>query len=79
MQAEFWNRGIIIDHPFFKGETSWAGKGLTDKDRNIALNQIRSVFKSLIDTGANPDFFDSRRKSAKDDIKNFRLEKYDLF
>ena len=69
----------MINHPIFEGETSWAGEGLTDEERNIALNQIRSVFKSLIDTGADPDFFDSRRKSAKDDIKNSRLEKYNLF
>ena len=69
----------MIDNPLFEGKTSWAGEGLTDEERNIVLNQIRSVFKSLIDTGANPDFFDSRRKSAKDDIKNSRLEKYNLF
>ena len=69
----------MIDHPFFEGETSWAGERLTDEERNIALNQIRSVFKSLIDAGAVPDFFDSRRESAKDSIKNSKLEKHNLF
>jgi hypothetical protein len=68
----------MTDHPFFEGETSWAGEGLTDEERNIVLNQIRSVFKSLIDAGADPDFSDIRRKSAKYDIVNFRLDKYNL-
>lgn len=69
----------MIDHPFFKGETSWAGEGLNDKGREVALHQIRSVFKSLIDAGADPDYADPRRKSARYDITNCRLETFDLF
>lgn len=69
----------MIDHPLFEGETSWAGNGLTDEERNMVLNQIRSVFKSLIDMGADPNISNSRRESAIVAIENYRLEKYNLF
>jgi ankyrin repeat protein len=69
----------MIIHPIFEGESSWAGKGFTDKERNIVLNQIRSVFKLLIDAGADPDFSDDRRESARESIENYRLEGYNLF
>ena len=69
----------MIQHPFFKGETSWAGKGLTEEECNLVLSQIRSVFRSLIDAGADINLSSERRPSAVDDIKSSKLEEFELF
>lgn len=69
----------MIDHPFFEGKSSWAGEGLDDIGRDLVLTQIRSVFQALIDAGANINSSNSQRESAVYDIKNSRLESFDLF
>jgi hypothetical protein len=69
----------MIQHPFFEGQASWAGKGLTEDERNLALSQIRSVFRALVDAGADTTFSDGRRPSAVDDIKESKLEAFELF
>ncbi|MGO3372133.1 hypothetical protein, partial [Pseudolactococcus laudensis] len=69
----------MIDYPFFEGKSSWAGEGLDDIGRDLVLTQIRSVFQALIDAGANINSSNSQRESAVYDIKNSRLESFDLF
>jgi hypothetical protein len=68
----------MIHHPFFEGETSWAGKGLTEEDRNLVLSQIRSVFRALLDAGADVNLSFEHRASAIDNIKNSKLEAFNL-
>jgi ankyrin repeat protein len=45
----------------------------------ILLQQLRKVFKALIDAGADPDAVNATRDSAKSDLVNFRLESYQIF
>lgn len=50
-----------------------------DLQNGILLEQLRKVFKALIDVGADPDVSNATRDSAKSDLINFRLESYQLF
>ncbi|MCF1715029.1 hypothetical protein L0U88_10365 [Flavihumibacter sp. RY-1] len=50
-----------------------------DLQNGILIEQLRKVFKELIDAGADPDASNATRDSAKSDLINFRLESYQLF
>ena len=45
----------------------------------IGMEQIREVFKALIDAGADVNFSDGRRENAVDDYKTSGLQEYKLF
>jgi len=45
----------------------------------ILLKQLRSIFSILIKAGADTSLANEKRPSAESDIKNFRLEQYQLW
>lgn len=50
-----------------------------DLINGILLQQLRSVFKALINAGADTALTSEKRPSAESDLKNFRLEQYQLW
>lgn len=50
-----------------------------DMTNGILLKQLRGVFSVLIKAGADTSLATEKRPSAESDIKNFRLEQYQLW
>lgn len=50
-----------------------------DLTNGILLQQLRSVFKALITAGADTGLTSEKRPSAESDLKNFKLEQYQLW
>lgn len=50
-----------------------------DFSNGILLNQLRSLFKALIQAGADVNQVNDKRPAALEFVTNFRLENYELF
>lgn len=50
-----------------------------DLTNGILLQQLRKIFQALIAAGADKSFTNEKRPSAEDLIKNFRLERHQLW
>lgn len=66
LNRAFLDARQIIDHP------------LADFTNGILLNQVQSVFRELINAGADPDFSSANRSSLRETIINYRFEQYHL-
>jgi hypothetical protein len=52
---------------------------LTDFTNNILIHQLQSVFRQLINAGADIKLSSDNRDSAEELYLNFKLDKYNLW
>ena len=64
LHRAYFDAGQVIDNDYY--------------EQNEALNQIRKVFKQLIEAGANPKLSNDNRESLIEMIKEEQMEKYKL-
>lgn len=64
LHRAYLDAGQVIDNDYY--------------EQNEALNQIRKVFKQLIEAGANPKLSNDDRESLIEMIKEEQMEKYNL-